>query len=140
MLWDYDILNEMDRLRRDMDSLFTGYNRAAGTATFPLLNAYDDKDNLVISAELPGFTKDQVNITYSEGALTITGKLPALDKVKNMTAIRQERIQGEFEKTLRIPGKVDQAKLRATFKDGILTITLPKCEEAKPKTIAVEAK
>lgn len=140
MLWDIDVFSEMDRLRREMNGLFTNYGRTSGATTFPLLNAYEDKDNIVVTAELPGLTKDQVNITFSDGILALTGKQETPAKLNEMSVVRKERSEGDFEKTLRVPTKVKQDGINASFSNGILTITLPKAEEAKPKTISIEAK
>jgi len=141
MLWNVDVWREMDRLRREMDNLFTGYERTGGAAaTFPLVNIYDEKDNVVVTAELPGMTKDKVGITFADGVLTLAGKMEPLAEAKGMTVVRQERSVGDFEKTLRIPSRVQQDKISASFDNGVLTITLPKSEEAKPKTITIEAK
>jgi HSP20 family protein len=140
MVWDFDVFSEMERLRREMNGLFSGYEQAAGSVTFPLMNVYDDKDALVVTAELPGLSKDQVRITFADGVLTLSGELKALPGLKGMAVVRRERSEGEFEKTLRIPTKVKQDAISASFDNGILTVTLPKAEEAKPKTIAIEAK
>jgi len=140
MLWNTDVFSEMERLRRDMNNLFSDYGEAAGTATFPLMNVYDSKDTIIVTAELPGITKDQVNITVADGVLTLSGETKPLAKAKGMAVVRQERSEGEFEKTFRIPAKVKQDAIAASFANGILTITLPKAEEAKPKTIFIEAK
>jgi len=140
MLWDADIFSEMDRLRREMNGLFNNYGRASGTTTYPLLNAYDDKETIVVTAELPGLTKDQVNITFSDGILTLSGKQEIPVKLKEMAVVRKERSEGDFEKTVQIPTKIKQDAISASFSNGILTITLPKAEEAKPKTISIEAK
>lgn len=140
MLWDVDLFSEIERLRREMNGLFSSYGKNAGAATYPLLNVYDGKDVIVVMAELPGLSKEKVTITFSGGVLTIAGKHKILEKVKNMTAVRKERSEGDFEKTLNIPSKIDQEAINASFKDGILTVTLPKAEEAKPKTISIEAK
>jgi len=140
MLWDYDVLSEMDRLRREMNNLFSGYGQATGTATYPLMNVYDSRDTIIVTAELPGITRDQVKITVADGVLTLAGETKPLAKAKGMTVVRQERSEGEFEKAFRIPAKVKQDAISASFTNGILTITLPKAEEAKPKTIAIEAK
>jgi HSP20 family protein len=140
MLWDVDVWSEMERLRREMNGLFSDYGRTSGSTTYPLTNVYEGGENIVVTAELPGMTKDGVSITFSDGALTISGKQEPLANVKKMTVIRQERSLGDFEKTLRIPTKIDQGKIAASFANGILTVTLPKSEEAKPKTITIEAK
>jgi len=140
MIFNVDMWNEMDRLRREMNSLFTGYDRASASTTYPLVNVYDDKDAVIVTAELPGMSKEQVRITYADGALTLSGKLEPLAAAKKMTIVRQERSEGAFEKSLRIPTKIDQEKINASFSNGILTVMLPKAEEAKPKTIQVDVK
>jgi len=140
MLWDVDVWSEMERLQREMNNLFSNYGRSSGSTTYPLTNVYDSRENIMVTAELPGMTKDSVSITYSDGVLTISGKQEPLENIKKMTVVRQERAVGNFEKTLRIPTKIDQEKITASFTNGILIITLPKSEEAKPKTITIEAK
>jgi HSP20 family protein len=140
MLWDVDIFSEMERLRREMNSLFSNYGQTSGSATYPLMNVYDDKDAIIVSAELPGLVKDQVDITFSDGILTVSGKQQSLAKTKNMIVIRKERSEGDFEKTVRLPTKIKQEAIKASFSNGILTIIMPKSEEVKPKAIAIEAK
>jgi len=140
MLWNADVFNEMDRLRNEMNSLFSNYGGSGSNATYPLINAYEDKDTIVLTAELPGLTKEQVSITYSDGVLTLSGNREMPIKLKEMCAIRKERSEGTFEKTLRIPTKINQDAITASFSNGILTVTMQKAEEAKPKTIAIEAK
>ncbi|NLP03131.1 MAG: Hsp20/alpha crystallin family protein [Fibrobacter sp.] len=140
MVWNVDIFNEMDRLRREMNNLMSNYETAAGSAaTFPSINVYDGKDSLIVSAELPGLTKDQVSIVYSDGMLTLSGNREPVLAAKKLSALRKERPEGKFEKSLRIPVKIDQNGISASFTNGILTISLPKAEEAKPKTIKIEA-
>jgi len=140
MFWNLDAWREMERLRRDMDGLFSNYGRTAVSATYPLINVYEDKDNMVVTAELPGAMKEKVSITFSDNVLTIAGKQESPASVKNMTAVRRERTEGDFEKAINVPTKIDQNKINASFDNGILTVTLPKTEEAKPKTITIEAK
>ena len=140
MLWNVDVWSEMERLRREMNGLFSNFERESGGSTYPLVNMYDEKENIIVTAELPGMTKEKVGITYADGILTIAGNLEPLPEVNKMTVIRQERASGKFEKTIRLPLKVDQNRINAAFSNGILTVTLPKAEEAKPKAIAIEAK
>jgi len=101
---------------------------------------YEDNNNVVVTAELPGATREKVGITFADGILTISGKQEQPASVKNMAALRVERTEGNFEKTVRIATKIDPNGINASFSNGILTITLPKAEEAKPKTITIEAK
>jgi HSP20 family protein len=93
----------------------------------------------IVTAELPGLTKEQVDITFSEGILTVSGRRLPLDKENNMAVIRKERSEGDFEKNVRLPTKIKPEAIKASFSSGILTITMPKAEEVKPKTIVIEA-
>lgn len=140
MLWNVDLWSEIERLRREMNSLFTNVDRTSGAETYPLVNIYDTKDEVILTAELPGMTKEKVNITYSDGVLNIAGNLQPLANSGKMQVVRMERAAGEFDKAIRLPTKVDQNRINASFSNGILTVKLPKSEEAKPKTIAIEAK
>jgi HSP20 family protein len=140
MLWDVDLWREMERLRREMNGLFENAGRASGSTTYPLVNVYDDSENIVVTAELPGMSKEKVNISFADGTLSIAGKLEPMLNVKNMSVVRQERTVGEFEKIVRIPTKVQADKINAAFSNGILTIRMPKAEEVKPKTITIEAR
>jgi HSP20 family protein len=135
-----DIFSEMERLRREMNNLFSNYGSNSASSTYPLMNVYDDKENILVTAELPGSAKEQVNITFSDGILTVSGKQQPLAKTKGMTVVRKERSEGDFEKTLRVPTKIKQDAIKASFSNGILTVAIPKAEEVKPKTIAIEAK
>jgi len=138
MYWNNSLWNEIDRMRRDMDKVFSNYGRTIDKARFPLVNIYDKQDNVVVTAELPGLIKENVSITFTGNVLTISGKIDTPAKTKNMTMIRQERSYGEFEKSLRIPAKIEQNRISALFNNGILTITMPKSEEAKPRTITIK--
>jgi len=140
MLWNVDVWREMERLRQEMDGLFSNYGRSAPSAAYPLINVYEDNNNVVVTAELPGATKENVSITFSDGVLTISGKKGKEASVKNMTPLRIERTEGKFEKTVRIASKINHNEISAAFSSGVLTITLPKAEEAKPKSITIEAR
>ncbi len=140
MFWNTDVLHEMNRLRREMNNLFSSYPGSSSTnATYPLINVYDNPDNIIVTAELPGMTKDKIAITFVDNALKLSGKLNDCDESKKMTMIRRERSKGDFEKTVRLPSKIIAEKIEASFVNGILSVSLPKAEEAKPKTITVNA-
>lgn len=139
MLWGVDPWRELERMRHELDGLFSGYARSQMSASFPLVNVYDEGEELTVSAELPGLTKDQVEITYHDGVLTLSGNRGAPAGTEKMTLVRSERSIGAFEKTVAIPVKIDAERISANFANGILTIRLPKAEEAKPKQIRIEA-
>ena len=140
MLWDVDLWREMDRMRREMDGLLGDSGRSYAAASYPLVNMYEDNDNVVVTAELPGTGKDDVSVTYSYAVLTIAGKRVVPERVKGMTEIRRERATGDFQKTIRVPSKVASDSMSASFTNGVLTVTMPRAEEAKPRTISIEAK
>jgi HSP20 family protein len=122
-----------------MNNIFSSYSGNSTAATYPLINVYDDSENVVVSAELPGMTKDKISITFADNALTISGKLDPCIENQKMSVIRQERSKGNFEKVVHLPSKIMTDKIDASFNNGILSIKLPKAEEAKPKTITVNA-
>jgi HSP20 family protein len=102
------------------------------------LDAYMTDDAIIITAELPGILADDVNITLENGVLTISGKLNP--RQEDHEYFLRERFAGRFERMLSVGTPVDIAKAEAVFDNGILTLTLPKAEEVKPRTIAIKKK
>lgn len=104
---------------------------------FPALNAWEDAQNLYLEAELPGFRIEDLDITLANNELTISGKREDLTP-EGATFVRRERASGSFLRTLRISTDVDAANVGASLINGVLTITLPKAEAAKPRKISVK--
>jgi HSP20 family protein len=134
----------MDRLatlRDEFNRLFdwTLPSRDSGffSGWTPALDVFDDKDHLVVKAELPGMKKDEIDISLHDGMLTISGERKSEHEVKEGQTFRSERYFGKFQRSVTLPTSVDASKVKATYKDGVLTIDLAKAEEAKPKQIAV---
>ncbi len=103
----------------------------------PALDVYEDKDNLFVRAELPGMKKEDISLTLHDGSLSISGERKSEEKFKDAQVYRSERFEGRFQRTVTLPTPVQADKVKAQYKDGILTVTLPKAEEAKPKQIDV---
>jgi HSP20 family protein len=103
----------------------------------PALDVFDDKDNLVVTAELPGMKKEEINLSLHDGVLTISGERKHESEKKEGDTFRSERYFGKFHRSVTLPTAVDANKVKASYKDGVLTVELPKAEEAKPKQIAV---
>jgi HSP20 family protein len=138
MLWSIDPWRELERVQRDMDALFTGRGLSPGASTsFPLTNVYEDRDSVTVVVELPGMKKDKVTVTLHNGVLTVSGERTPREVDDKVVILRQERSEGAFEKTIRMPVKVNDNGIAASFKEGILTIRLPKAEDAKPKAIPI---
>ncbi|HZM04413.1 MAG TPA: Hsp20/alpha crystallin family protein [Candidatus Saccharimonadales bacterium] len=112
---------------------------ASNDGWLPALDLYAEKDHLVVRVELPGLKKEDIEISLQNGFLTVSGERKRDDKREIATA-RSERVLGRFQRTVSLPAPVEADKIQATYTDGILTVTLPKSEEAKPKQILVNVK
>ncbi|MCM8799483.1 MAG: Hsp20/alpha crystallin family protein [Candidatus Omnitrophica bacterium] len=106
----------------------------------PSLDIVEDKDNITIKADLPGVKQSDIDISISGDILTIKGERKREEEVKDKNYHRIERFYGNFTRSLTLPKYVDTNKVKATYKDGVLEIVLPKTEEVKPKQIKVEIK
>ena len=102
----------------------------------PALDLYQNNDNVVAVLELPGMRKEDIEISLHDGALTISGERKSASS-NGERAERTERYVGSFRRSITLPVRVDSNKVNAVYRDGILTVTLPKAEEAKPKRIDV---
>jgi HSP20 family protein len=128
--------DEIDRLFEAPLSEFRRTASGFGGWT-PAIDIYEDKEYVVVKAELAGMKKEDIEVTLHEDALCIAGERKSEKKVDEAGLYRSERYVGRFQRAVALPTPVDGAKVRAEYKDGILTITLPKTEEAKPKQIDV---
>lgn len=145
---NWDLFRDMDDLRREIDQAFRGFGMGRalspvflpglGTGDFPRLNLSEDENNFYIEALVPGLDPQDLDLNVMQGALTLTGERKENGN-DNRTWHRQERGAGRFLRTLEIPMAVNAEKVNATYRNGILSVTLPKAEEAKPKKITVKA-
>ncbi len=108
------------------------------TTWYPNVDISENKDEFIVTAELPGMKKDDIHITYKDGVLSIEGERKQEKEEKDVNYHRVERTYGKFCRTFQLPTLVQQDKITANYKDGILEIHLPKVEEAKPKEIEVK--
>ena len=123
------LANLQDELDRLFESPLTGWA--------PALDVHEYKDNFSIRVELPGMRREDIEVSLQDGALVISGERKE-EKVTEGTEVhRQERFYGRFSRALTLPSAVAGDKVKAQYKDGILTVTLPKAEETKPKSITV---
>jgi HSP20 family protein len=120
-------------LQNELDRLF-GSPLAAES---PALEFREDKDNFVIRAELPGLKREDIDVSLQNDALVISGERKIEEVEEGVEVHRQERYYGKFQRVLTLPEPVAADKVKAEYKDGVLTVTLPKTEAAKPKKIDV---
>lgn len=135
-----DLFNMQREIGHVFDSLFPDYStESAFTAQWaPRVDVMEQKDAYLIKAELPGVNKGDVKITVHDNVLTVRGEKKQEKEEKDTNMHRIERSFGLFERSFSLPATVKSDKIDASFKDGILAITLPKVEEAKPKEIEVK--
>jgi HSP20 family protein len=135
-------LDRWSNLRDELNSLFdlpflTNFNRQDLFGGWsPALDLYQNNDNLVAVLELPGMRKEDFEISLHDGTLTISGERKS-SSPNGDKAERTERYVGTFRRSITLPARVDANRVSATYRDGILTVTLPKAEEAKPKRIEI---
>ena len=138
-------VHQLSRLRNEIDRLFgsplEGF-LSPETSMYegwsPSLDLYEDKDKFVIRAELPGMKKEEIEVTASGNTLTVSGEKRREEEVKDRDTYRAERFFGRFQRSITLPTSVDSTKIQAQYKDGVLTLTVPKSEEAKRKQIEVK--
>ena len=104
----------------------------------PAVDIYETNDSFVVSADLPGLNKDEIQIDLKDNTLTLKGEKKFEEKVSKDNYIRVERAYGSFVRSFTLPQNVDPEKIKAKYKEGVLEVTIPKKEEAKPKQIKVE--
>ncbi len=132
-----DIRDEIDRLF-DAPLAELARNSQLLSGWTPALDVYEDKENIVVHAELPGMKKEDIEISLHDGGLSISGERKSEQKFEDAEVYRSERFVGRFQRTVALPSAVAIDQVKAQYKDGILTVTLPKTEEAKPKQINVQ--
>jgi HSP20 family protein len=135
----------MMTLREAMDRLFDDaftrpLNLRDGGWSAPAIDMYQTDDEVVVRAALPGFKADEVQINVTGDVLTLRGELKQQEEKQERAWHMREQRWGSFERSISLPTEVTADKAVADFENGILTITLPKAEEVKPKTITVKAK
>jgi len=138
--WTWDPLDELQQLRREVVNAFGRRGALFGTSdSRPLLNAYQDAEGLTVTAEIPGVRSEDLSVETEGAVLRISGNRPAPEGVEDEQYHRRERRYGEFRRELHLPGGLDTTKIEAKVSDGVLTVRLPKAEEAKPRKIEVKA-
>jgi HSP20 family protein len=143
----WDPFTRLSTLRDEIDRLFDSPYSALSAVTQPFLSGwlpavdlFEDKDQFILKAELPGMKKEDIEVSLHEGVLSLSGERKTDDKYTNAEVCRSERFLGRFQRSLALPTLVNPEKVQATYKDGILTVTVAKAEEAKPKQIAINIK
>jgi HSP20 family protein len=140
-----DFEREFNRMFNALENRF-GISRSKeddeyeNAAWMPLTDIYEDEDKYTLKLDLPGIKKDDVKISYVDGRLSISGERAQEGEHKDSKCHRIERSFGKYYRSFNLPEHIQSDKINAEFKDGLLTIIVPKAEEAKPKEIEIKVK
>jgi len=136
-----ELISLQDRMNRLFNESYRSQGSeddwALGGTWAPAVDIYEHENNIVIKAELPGVDPKDVDIRLENNTLTLSGERKFDNEVKKENYHRVERAYGAFTRSFTLPTVVDQGSIKAEFKDGVLRVTLPKREEAKPKQIQI---
>ncbi len=143
--------SEMSRWERDMERVFDDFlghrwpvlgerwwpSQAVGLS-IPAVDLYEEKDEIVAKTELPGVAKEDIQVNITDHMLTIKGEKKREEETKEKNFYRSERSYGAFSRSIELPSEIHAEKARASFKNGVLELHLPKTEEAKKKEVKVK--
>jgi HSP20 family protein len=143
----WDSFSELERLRREMDRVFQGatgglpralsFLPGAGARQYPRVNLAEEGEHYLVEALAPGVDPATLEVTVKGETLTISGEKKAPEGVKPEAFHRSERSAGRFARAIELPGEIDADKVKAGYLDGIIQVTLPKAEKAKPKRVEI---
>ncbi len=137
----WTLFEELESLQSDMNRLLSAPEARPGRrsrTSYPPLNAWTSEEGLTLDAELPGVDPAEVDISVVGDELSLRGKVNVPEPAEGETVLRRERPAGEFQRTLQLPFRADTGAVKATFKNGILRIRIPRSEEEKPRKIVIE--
>jgi HSP20 family protein len=147
---NWNLIRDMEHLRKEMDEIFrgAGFGQAldsaflpgVGTRRYPRINVREDADNFYLEALLPGVDGKDLDMNVVGSTLTLSGERKALDDNGGKTWHRRERGAGKFLRTVELPMEIETGKVSADYGQGVLMVTLPKAEAAKPKRIAIQVR
>jgi len=136
-----NLLGLRDELGRLFEDQLSELNRGLQSARRwnPAVDIYEDADNVFVKAELPGLKKEDIEVSLEDGELSISGERKSAANHADAKAHRSERFVGRFQRSILLPAEVKADQVNAHYQDGVLTVTLPKAEAAKPKQIKIDA-
>jgi HSP20 family protein len=146
---NWNPFREMESLQDEVNRLFNfslgrwageGASQPSDVTLVPAIDVSEHKNHVKISAELPGIDKKDLSVSMNGNTLIIKGEKKREHKSEEEGVTREERTYGSFYRAITMPPTIDTSKVEASYKDGVLSLTLPKKEEAKPKQIAIDVK
>lgn len=133
-----DPFADMRRMQNAMSRLFGGGAALGPSATYPAVNFWADQDSIVMTAELPGLTEKDIELTVKDTVLTIRGTYPQAKSGDDVVWHRRERPEGTFLRSVELPFRVNPEHIDARFENGVLTVEMQRPEDDKPKRIKIK--
>ena len=140
----WDVMRELASMQERMNRIWSGYDRGRDDVSnrgtwLPAVDIYEtDQHEVVLKADVPGLRRDDIRLTVENNTLTIRGERRPDEQVRENQYHRVERTYGAFSRSFALPTTIDENRVKAEYRDGVLTITLPAREEARPRQIQVE--
>ncbi|MBF0385157.1 MAG: Hsp20/alpha crystallin family protein [Candidatus Omnitrophica bacterium] len=146
--WWLDPFQEVETLQKEMNRLFyfspvkspEGDGQLLENYFKPAVDIYDNQNEIVVKADIPGLNKEEINVSVDDNILSIQGDKKYDKEVKRESFYRFERCYGKFIRSIELPKNVDSQKIAANYQNGVLEVKLPIKEEAQPKQIKVDVK
>jgi HSP20 family protein len=133
-----NLREEIDRLFESPLNALTSSSQQFLSGWIPAIDLRENKDDMVLRAELPGMKREDIDVSLHGDMITLSGERKEEKDFKDSEVYRSERFLGKFQRSFTLPCAVDAGKVQADYKDGVLTVTLPKAEESRPKQIEVK--
>ncbi len=139
--WDpfHELAAITNRLNRTLEGPYASTTEEAFGSWAPPVDIFEKQDQLIIRAEIPGVKKEDMDVRIENGVLTLHGERKQETEAKEANSYRMERVYGSFTRSFSLPTTVDASKISATYKDGVLEVSVPKAETAKPKKVEIKA-
>lgn len=134
-----DPFSDMRRVQNEMNRLFDGFGTSRSASVYPPVNFWAGQDSVVMTAELPGLSEKDIELTVKDTLVSIKGTYPDSNEGEDTTWYRRERPSGSFSRSVELPFRIDPERIEARFQNGVLTIEMQRPEEDKPKRIEIKA-
>lgn len=134
-----DAFSDMRRVQSEMNRLFDGLGTARNATVHPPVNFWAGQDSIVMTAELPGVSEGDIDLTVKDTLISIKGTYPDHGKDDETTWHRRERPRGTFSRSVQLPFRVDPDRIEARFQNGVLTVEMQRPEDDKPKRIEISS-
>ena len=137
-------VNDMLNLHREFDHVFTGFHTKRerdedyeSAVWSPMVDIVEDEEKYELSFDLPGMNREDIRMNFIESTLKVSGERKSLEEKKDSTCHRVERLTGKFYRSFDFPTQVNSDNIAATYQNGVLTVTVPKADEVKPRQISI---